>query len=124
MARAPSNATGLVRTVHNLRKRPVGSLNAYEMGRMIGQNEGIPWLLPMALEILRNAAAEESLGDFFDDDLLTAVLTRGSDVWRRDPQLAVDLKEILLALKNVSPYIQSNIGEFFAAIDQPGERNS
>ncbi|MFE6699810.1 contact-dependent growth inhibition system immunity protein [Streptomyces sp. NPDC057718] len=72
----PSDETGLIKAVHKLRKRPINLLTAWEMSRLIGQDVGIPWLLPLALDILRDTAADQRLGGFYDDDLLTAVLTR------------------------------------------------
>ncbi|MFJ8842146.1 contact-dependent growth inhibition system immunity protein [Streptomyces cyaneofuscatus] len=108
----PADATGLVTAAHNLRKRPIGSLNAHELGRLIGQDIGLPWLLPVAVNILRETVADQRLTGFYDDDLLTAVLTRKSNVWRSHPQLAADLKEIIPLLEDTSPYIQENIQKF------------
>ncbi|MFJ8400268.1 contact-dependent growth inhibition system immunity protein [Streptomyces microflavus] len=108
----PADATGLVKAARSLHKRPIGSLNAQELGRLIGQDIGLPWLLPIALNILRETVADQRLTGFYDDDLLTAVLTRKSNVWRSYPQLAADLKEITPLLEDTSPYIHANIQEF------------
>ncbi|WP_405799239.1 contact-dependent growth inhibition system immunity protein [Streptomyces sp. NBC_01506] len=117
----PQNATGLMRAVYAMRKRPIGSLSAHEMARMIGQDVGLPWLLPLALEILQDTAQEQSDGGFYDDDLLTAVLTRGSEIWRSFPDLVGEVKELLDILDDKSPYIQSSIRDFFEAIDDSGK---
>ncbi|MGW0791877.1 contact-dependent growth inhibition system immunity protein [Streptomyces sp. NPDC002911] len=116
----PPSATGLVRTVYALRKSPIGSLNAHELARMIGQDVGVPWLLPLALEILRDTAQEQPGGGFYDDDLLTAVLTRRADTWRSAPDLAAELQDILLIIDETSPYMQSSIRKFFETINDTG----
>ncbi|MGW9303768.1 contact-dependent growth inhibition system immunity protein [Streptomyces cyaneofuscatus] len=108
----PADATGLVKAAHELRKRPIGSLNPHELGRLIGQDIGLPWLLPIAVKILRETVEDQRLTGFYDDDLLTAVLTRKSNVWRSHPHLVADLKEIIPLLEDISPYIQADIQGF------------
>ncbi|MEU5325028.1 contact-dependent growth inhibition system immunity protein [Streptomyces parvus] len=108
----PSDGTGLVKAVHNLRKRPINLLTAWDMSRLIGQDVGIPWLLPVALEHLRETATDQPTGGFYDDDLLTAVLTRQSPVWQPNPQWATDLKEIISLLEDISPNIRENVQRF------------
>ncbi|MCX4588092.1 contact-dependent growth inhibition system immunity protein [Streptomyces sp. NBC_01481] len=114
----PPDATGLVKAVHELRKRPIGSLTADELRRLIGQDVGLPWLLPLALEILRNTAPDQSRGGFYDDDLLSAVLTRRSAAWHATPELARELKDILRILKDLSPYIESEAEEFLSSLPE------
>ncbi len=51
---APSgDATRLVATPHALRRKPIGEPTVEDMGLLIGQNEGLPHLLPPASEALR-----------------------------------------------------------------------
>ncbi|WP_141693588.1 contact-dependent growth inhibition system immunity protein [Streptomyces sp. PTY087I2] len=109
----PSDGTGLVKAVHNLRKRPINLLTAWEMSRLIGQDVGIPWLLPVALEILRETATDQPLGGFYDDDLLTAVLTRRSPIWQSNPQWAANLKEVISLLEDISPNTREDVRSFF-----------
>ncbi|MFC4609081.1 contact-dependent growth inhibition system immunity protein [Streptomyces maoxianensis] len=112
----PPNATGLVKAVHRLRKRPIGSLTADELRRLIGQDVGLPWLLPLALETLRDTAPAQAKGGFYDDDLLSAVLTRRSATWRAAPELARELKDILATLTDLSPYIASEAEGFLESL--------
>ncbi|MFH8688206.1 contact-dependent growth inhibition system immunity protein [Streptomyces anulatus] len=109
----PPNGTDLVKAVHNLRKRPINLLTAWEMSRLIGQDVGIPWLLPIALKHLRETVSDQPLGAFYDDDLLTTVLTRRSPVRHSNPQWAADLKEIISLLEDISPNIHENVHNFF-----------
>ncbi|MFJ9107774.1 hypothetical protein [Streptomyces sp. NPDC102283] len=55
----------------------------------------------------------QPLGAFYDDDLLTAALTRRSPVWRSNPQWAADLKEIISLLEDISPNIRKDVQKFF-----------
>lgn len=111
---AGENATGLMQAVHSLRRKPVGSLTAYELARLIGQNVGLPWLLPLALEILREEAPAQAAGGFYDDDLLTAVLTSDPEVWRTSPEKAQEMCEILDILRDLGPYIEPDAQRFLA----------
>ncbi|MFJ2847964.1 contact-dependent growth inhibition system immunity protein [Streptomyces rubiginosohelvolus] len=108
----PPDATGLVKAAHELRKLPVGSLNAHELSRLIGQDIGVPWLLPIALDLLHRTAHDQSLGAFYDDDLLTATLTRKAHVWRSNPSWVTKIKEIIAALDDISPYVQEDVKKF------------
>ncbi|MCX4231305.1 MULTISPECIES: contact-dependent growth inhibition system immunity protein [Streptomyces] len=49
----PQDATRLVATAHALRRRPIGELAVEDMRLLIGQDIGLPCLLPLALEVLR-----------------------------------------------------------------------
>jgi len=115
----PADATGLVKAVHRLRRRPIGSLAAHELRRLIGQDVGLQWLLPLAIEILRETAPEEAEEGFYDDDLLSAVLTRDPEVWAAAPEMAREVKKILATLQDLSPYIQSEAEEFLRSL--PGD---
>ncbi|MFI8213668.1 contact-dependent growth inhibition system immunity protein [Streptomyces werraensis] len=79
------DATSLVRAVHELRRRPVGHLRSDELARLITQDVGLPWLLPLAVRILRDTAPSQVAGGWYDDDLLYAVVTRKTQVWETVP---------------------------------------
>ncbi|MFE9632494.1 contact-dependent growth inhibition system immunity protein [Streptomyces sp. NPDC006463] len=110
-----AESTGLVKTVHRLRRRPVGELTAYELGRLIGQDVGLRWTLPPALEILRETAPAQNDGGFYDDDLLSAVLTRKASTWAAHPDLTREMREILHLLTDLSPYIERDVKKFLEA---------
>ncbi|MFI0152687.1 contact-dependent growth inhibition system immunity protein [Streptomyces lydicus] len=86
------------------------------MARLIGQNVGLPWLLPLALTFLRDSAPRQAAGGWFDDDLLSAVLTRKADVWSASPGLAREADGILSVLTDLSPYVQRDIRRFRATL--------
>lgn len=58
----PEDTTSMVKNVHKLRRRPIGELQPHELARLIGQDVGLPWLLPVAVEILRDGAPRQAAG--------------------------------------------------------------
>ena len=112
----PSDATSLVRTVHEWRRRPIGTLEPDELARLIGQDVGLPWLLPLAVEILRDEAREQPAGGFIDGDLLYAVVTRSPEVWRAHPELAHELKNAVTLLTDLSTYEKREVEAFLASL--------
>lgn len=72
VARAPRDASDLVQTIHALRRKPIGAFTVENLRFMIGQRQGVPYLLPLALEKLE--ADPFAAGDLSRGDLLTNVL--------------------------------------------------
>ncbi|MER5474310.1 contact-dependent growth inhibition system immunity protein [Streptomyces sp. NPDC002685] len=82
---APSaDDTRLVATALALRRRPIGELTVEDMRVLIRQDIGLPYLLPLALEVLRDNPMQE--GHMYEGDLLSAVLTRNPAVWTEFPE--------------------------------------
>ncbi|MGW6784297.1 contact-dependent growth inhibition system immunity protein [Streptomyces sp. NPDC054987] len=111
----PTDSTGLVKAIHRLRRVPIGELTAYELGRLIGQDVGLTWTLPLAIHILRETAPAQNDGGFYDDDLLSAALTRDPETWLAHPELARELRDILRVLTDLSPYIEHDKARFLQA---------
>ena len=75
----PSNDSYLVKTCHNLRKKPIKDFETEDLRILIGQNISLSILIQIALDKLRiNIFAE---GDFYEGDLLTNVLTSETQYW-------------------------------------------
>ncbi|MFD8431254.1 contact-dependent growth inhibition system immunity protein [Streptomyces coelicoflavus] len=108
----PKDATSLVKAVHELRRRPIGDLRPDELARLITQDVGLPWLLPLAVRILRDAAPAQAAGGWYDDDLLYAVVTRRPQVWEQSPDLARELKTAVETLVDLSRYVQDEVESF------------
>ncbi|MFF4017422.1 contact-dependent growth inhibition system immunity protein [Streptomyces sp. NPDC001843] len=115
----PADSTSLVRGVHELRKRPVKDLSVEDLRRLIGQDLGLRWLLPMALDFLRETAPDEAAIGWYDDDLLSAVLTRKEPAWRSSAEWARHLNETIAMLTDLSPYIQQEVDAFRTALSDP-----
>jgi hypothetical protein len=111
----PEEATSMVKDIHELRRLPIGSLEPHELARLIGQNMGLPWLLPLGVEILRADTIDQAAGGFYDGDLLYALITRSAEVWRGVPELARELKVAVGALPFMSSHVKSEVEQFLSA---------
>lgn len=75
----------VAKTCSLLRKKPLNSYQIEDLRIMVGQNIGLKYLIPLALEELeKNILAA---GDFYEDDLLKAVLTFNHEFWENNHQL-------------------------------------
>ncbi len=99
----------MVKNVHELRRRPIGTLEAHELARLIGQNVGLPWLLPPAVEILRDTAPRQAASGWYDDDLLYAVVTSRPEAWAEVPDSARKFKEAAGMLVGLSWELQRKV---------------
>lgn len=76
----PTYPSHLVRECHRLRRVQLRLLTIENLRILIGQNIGLPFLMPLALEQLeQNPLAE---GDFYPGDLLCETLRVEADFWR------------------------------------------
>ncbi|MER7566221.1 contact-dependent growth inhibition system immunity protein [Streptomyces sp. NPDC097941] len=114
----PADATSLVRTVHEWRRRPIGTLKPHELARLIGQDVGLLWLLPLAVEILRDEALKQPAGGFVDGDLLYSVVTRSSQVWTAHPDLARELKDAVTLLTDLSTCEKREVEAFLVSLPE------
>lgn len=81
----PTYDSYLVTECHRLRRVPLREFTAESFRIMIGQQIGLPYLVPMALELLRADPFTE--GDFYGGDLLAAVLRVELAFWLQHPDL-------------------------------------
>lgn len=76
---ANDNLSRIVITCNALRKKPLKAFTVEELRIMISQNLGLPYLMPLAIEILSEDVMAE--GDFYEGDLLKCVLTSDNAYW-------------------------------------------
>jgi len=88
----PPLETHLVRTCHRLRRKPLSEFDVEDLRIMIGQQIGLPYLMPIALELLEARPLAE--GDYYPGDLLSAVLGLPGEVWRRNPDAVRQMRRI------------------------------
>ncbi|WP_313149777.1 contact-dependent growth inhibition system immunity protein [Streptomyces echinatus] len=112
----PQESTTLVRSVHQLRQRAIKDLSVEDLRRLISQDVGLHWLLPVALDFLRETAPQEAATGWYDDDLLSAVLTRRESVWRDNPRLARHLDETVRMLTDLSSHIKREADSYRATL--------
>ncbi|NEC86181.1 contact-dependent growth inhibition system immunity protein [Streptomyces sp. SID12501] len=110
----PDDATRLVVTAHALRRRPIGELTVEDLRLLIRQDVGLSYLLPMALEVLRDNPMAE--GHMYAGDLLCAVITRSPAVWDGSAELRHELQVIVSGLVDVLPtFVQRDVERFRTA---------
>ncbi len=78
----PDNESYLVTTIHKLRKKPLIEYTIEDLRIMIGQNLGLSYLIPIALEELEKDILAE--GDFYEGDLLHNVLESDTNYWKKE----------------------------------------
>ncbi|MGW1966196.1 contact-dependent growth inhibition system immunity protein [Streptomyces sp. NPDC001935] len=106
------DTTRLIRTAHALRRKPTGKLTVEDLRLLIRQDVGLPFLLPLALEVLRLDPMAE--GHMYEGDLLAAVLTRSPEIWNTSPELGRELRQIVLTLGNLPPELEPEAERFLA----------
>jgi len=79
----PQSDTYLVTTCHQLRKKPLIDFETEDLRIMIGQNIGLRYLIPMALDELTYYILAS--GHMYEGDLLKVVLTSDKEYWKNNP---------------------------------------
>ncbi|MFE2628343.1 contact-dependent growth inhibition system immunity protein [Streptomyces sp. NPDC059374] len=102
--------TRLMATVRALRRKPLAALTAEDLRLLIRQDVGLPYLLPLAVEVLRIDPLAE--GDLYEGDLLAAVLTRRVEVWSRLPQVRREVHLIVAELAEVPPALKHEVRQW------------
>ncbi|MFI2028941.1 contact-dependent growth inhibition system immunity protein [Streptomyces buecherae] len=91
-----ADATHLVRTVHAARRLPLGELGPVELRLLVSQRVALPYVLPLAVRLLR---AEPLLDAFFSPgDLLLATVGVPAAAWAPLPDVAAELRAVVAAL--------------------------
>jgi hypothetical protein len=97
-----------------LRKVPIGQFAVEDLRIMIGQREGLMFLIPLALEHL--AADPLIEGNYFPGDLLCMVLRAGREFWQRHSNLRARLESVIAKLSDVPRPVAEALDSFQAAI--------
>jgi hypothetical protein len=95
----------LVTTCHKLRRKPLDEFLIEDLRIMIGQNIGLKFLIPLALEQLNKNILTE--GDYYEGDLLQAVLNSEAEFWQKNKILFDKLN--LLVHSNIEAIKMRNI---------------
>ncbi|WP_145723841.1 contact-dependent growth inhibition system immunity protein [Nocardioides sp. J9] len=78
---APDGATPLIKKVHALRHKPVSDLSDEDLRLLLGQGEGLQWLVPIALERLELDPCAS--GDMAPGALREQVARVSAEYWQR-----------------------------------------
>jgi hypothetical protein len=88
----PTYHSHLVIECHRLRRVPLRDFTVEDLRITIGQNIGLEYLVPLALERLRDDPFAE--GAYYPCDLLVSVLRSDAKFWQRHPELREQLVAI------------------------------
>jgi hypothetical protein len=88
----PTYDSHLVTECHRLRRVPLCELTAEDLRILIGQDIGLPYLIPLALELVRDDPFVA--GDCYEGDLLAAILRADSRFWVASPALRAEAAQI------------------------------
>lgn len=78
----PENSSYLVTLCHKLRRKLICDFDNEDLRVMIGQNIGLKYLIPIAIEKLKQNILTE--GDYYEGDLLTSVLSSDEIYWKQN----------------------------------------
>ena len=93
----PTYPSYLVTTCHRLRRVLLKDFTVEDLRIMIGQKIGLPYLVPLALDILHDDPMAQ--GDMFPGDLLTNVARVPDEFWRSHPRLKRQWDKIIARLE-------------------------
>jgi hypothetical protein len=89
---AADRPTRLMGECHRLRRVQLGDLSVENLRILIGQNIGLRYLMPFALEKLRNDPLAE--GEYHPGDLLCSVLSVDSEYWIDNAEVREELTNL------------------------------
>ena len=89
----PADATRLVRTVHDVRRKPLGTLTPEDLRLLIAQQVGIDVVIPRVLTMLEQEPLLE--GDYYPGDVLVAVLKVPPTYWSANPAQLARIQRII-----------------------------
>ncbi|WP_231982957.1 contact-dependent growth inhibition system immunity protein [Nocardia sp. 852002-20019_SCH5090214] len=100
----PADATALMRTVDELRRKPIGDLTVEDMRSLLQQRVGVGVLLPRVL--VRLNWDPLLAGDLFPGDLLVATLRVDREHWEQDPVALVRIRHVVDKVRDLGDLTQ------------------
>jgi hypothetical protein len=88
----PTYDSYLVKTIHRLRRKPIGEFTVEDLRIALGQQLGMEHLTVLALDHLEIDPLAE--GDFYPGDLLKAVMSLPRSYWLTHPGQATRMQRI------------------------------
>ncbi|MEV5543284.1 contact-dependent growth inhibition system immunity protein [Saccharopolyspora shandongensis] len=103
-------ATKMMVTVYRLRHTPIGALPDGDLRILVGQRVGLDVLMPRVLARLEQDPLLE--GDFYEGDVLAAVLRIPANYWAAKPEQRARVERIITAVENPDSALQPEIDTF------------
>jgi hypothetical protein len=114
----PNYDSYLVQTCHRLRTKPVGQFDVEDLRIMIGQNIGLPYLVPLALDRLE--ANPWAAGHMYPGDLLK-MTAQSEFAWAGRADLRHRFCNILRRAIDEIPRLQFQDEDGMPSFEVPGE---
>ena len=106
----PAFPSHLVTTCHRLRRVPLEEFTGEDLRIMIGQGIGLPYLIPLAIERLRENPALE--GDYGPGDVLWAIMRVTPAFWTAHPDLRAEAEGIVDSMRDFAAQFQEYLPAF------------
>jgi hypothetical protein len=97
----------VVQRSQRLRKVPIGQLGVEDLRLLITQGIGLPFLVPLALDLLEAQPLVE--GAYCRGDLLVSVLQLRDEFWRAYPELNNRVVELMMELRQLHDLLVSEV---------------
>ena len=107
----PEYSSHLVTTCHKLRKKQLKDFDIEDLRIMVGQNIGLNFLIPLAIEELKQNILAE--GDFYAGDLLNSVLTSETIYWKREKENWFLICNLFKENKGIFDYTHTDLFKTF-----------
>lgn len=91
-----AGASRVIRRCHEIRRKALSSLTATDLRLVIGQDIGLPFVMPLALNIVEKDPLIET--EHYKGDLLVAVLNASAQFLHERPDLVARIKKVLESL--------------------------
>lgn len=91
--RPEENHSDLIKRIYRTRQKKLSEYIVEDYRLMIGQKQGLEYLIPLALNILEKNPFLE--GDYYEGDLLKSLLDCGCDFWKGHLKEAKMMDEVV-----------------------------
>lgn len=89
----PQDQTGIIQRVYRLRKLPLDEFTIDDIRFLIIQHTGFPYILVLAIEFLKDNLYAE--GNYYEGDLLSAVIAIKPDYWMPYQELWTEINHLI-----------------------------
>lgn len=105
-----NEASYLINTCNSLRKKQLQDFTTEDLRIMIGQGIGLYFLMPLAIEILKDNLFAE--GDYYEGDLLKSVLDVDTNFWDENENYWQQLNELIKTRRQEIKKIKFDLSKF------------
>ena len=117
LAKDTTDSSALKTTCLTLYEKPLKDFTVENLRVMIGQNIGLEFLIPLAVEVLQENPFVE--GDYYPGDLLSAVVKVEPVFWQNHQDFYWRVSEIVAGLPSLMRDLTDAINRFDALAPEP-----